>query len=146
MNAPDRGPVLGGLVDGGELRSLHGDDVRLLQTAVRLLGSSLSRRDGACPASLAVLQGLLDRVVASEGVRSRLPTSEVLGSNGSPDRVPSASVSLMDIREVAQALGCGERNVRDLVARRALPACKAAGRWMFDRLDVLDLLASRRAA
>ena len=146
MNAPDRGPVLGGLVDGGELRPLHGDDVQLLQGAVRLLASALSRRDGACPANLAVLQGLLDRVVASEAVRSRLPTSAVLGSVGSPEQVAPASVDRMEIRQVAQALGCKERNVRDLVHRGVLPGVKRGGRWQVEALDVAELLADRRVA
>ena len=142
----DRGPALGGLVDGGELRPLHGDDLQLLQRAVRLLSSSLSSRDGAVPANVAVLQGLLDRVVASETTRSRLPRSEVLGMLGSAEPVLSETFGYMETTEVADLIGCGPRNVRHLVHRGTLPGVKRAGRWTFARVDVLELLDSRRVA
>ena len=142
----DRGPALGGLVDGGELRHLHADDVQILQRAVRLLSSSLSSRDGAVPANVAVLLSTLDRVVAAELTRGRFPSSEVLGMLGSAERVMSENVAVMEIDEVAGMLGCGPRNVRHLVRRGTLPAVKIGGRWTFARVDVLELLDSRRVA
>ena len=143
---PDRGPVLASLVDGGSMSLLYLSDVRLLRSALRLLGTELGRRDGAVPANVAVLAALLDRVAAAAAVAARLPSAAVRGSDGSAWTVPPVNVDRMNLRDVARALGCGERNVRDLVSRGALPAHKAGGRWLVDPLDLDDLLQSRRAS
>ena len=146
MTGTERGALLGTLADGGGFWPLHADDLQALHQAVQLYAAALSRRDGGIPAGVAVLLATLSRVVASDKVRSRLPSAEVLGSYGSSEEVLSASVAVMEIDEVAALLGCGPRNVRDLVHRRTLPAQKRGGRWTFAPLDVVELLESRRSA
>ena len=146
MTVTGRGPVIGTLLDQGGLVLLHGDDLQILARSLRLFASSLASRDGAVPAGVLVLLSALERAATSAAVAARLPSPEVLGSIGSPGRGDSAIVHVMEIREVARALGCGDRNVRDLVARGALPATKTAGRWTFAPLDVAELLESRRYA
>ena len=138
--------MLGALADGGTLRALNLDDIRLLALGLRLLASAHAHRDGAVPANVRVLEGLLDRAVASAQVAARLPSPEALGSNGSAGWAMPATVDLMRVPEVANALGCGQRNVVDLVARGALAGEKRGGRWTFLKLDVLALLQARRSA
>ena len=145
------GGAVGSLVVGGELVLLDVRDAQLLRLAVRLLASQTACRDGAVPANLLVLQGLFERVAAGAAATGlptagRLPHSAVLGSDGSAYGALAGTVGGMEIREVAQVLGCGHRNVRDLVARGALPARKAGGRWLVQPLDLQDLLESRRSA
>ena len=146
MTATDRGPVIGTLLDPGGLAMLHGDDLRILARSLRLFASSLARRDGAVPANVLVLLSTIERAVASATTTARLPSPAVLGRLGSPGREDSATVHIMEIREVAVALGCGDRNVRDLAARGALPGEKRGGRWTFAPLDVAELLDTRRSA
>ena len=92
------------------------------------------------------LQGLLERVTVGAAAAGRLPSAAVLGSNGSVEVGSAGTVSVMEIRDAARVLGCGHRNVRDLVTRGALPARKSLGRWLIDPLDLQDLLDSRRSA
>ena len=146
MTAPDRGQVLGVLVDPGGLVPLHADDLRIMTRSLQLYASSLASRDGAVPANVLVLLSTIERAVTSAATTARLPSPEALGSVGSPGRVDSATVRFMEIRGVAEALGCGDRNVRDLVARGALPGEKRCGRWTFHPIDVAELLESRRCA
>ena len=146
MTAADRGPVLGNLLDHGGLLPLHADDLRILARSLQLFASSLASRDGAVPANVIVMLSALERAATSAATTARLPSAEVLGSVGSPGRVDPATVVLMEIRDVAHALQCGPRNVRDLVARGALPATKAGGRWTFHPIDVAELLEARRCA
>ena len=145
MTAPAHTP-LAIIIEGGALAALGLEDVKVIQLGLRCLVSELARRDGAVPANLLVLQGRLERVVAGAAVAGRLPSAEVLGSVGSLVGGPAVNLEDMEIREAARALGCGQRNVRDLVARGALPARKSAGRWLIAPLDLQDLLDSRRSA
>ena len=145
MIAADHVPVAV-VVDGGKMITLGLDDLQLLRLGLRVLATSVASRDGAVPANVLVLRGLLDRVVAGAAVAGRLPTAAVLGSDGSLVGGPAVNLEDMEIREAARVLGCGQRNVRDLVARGALPARKRGGRWTFDRLAVVELLESRRSA
>ena len=145
MASPAHVP-LASVVDGGKMTILGLDDLQLLRLGLRLLASNMASRDGAVPANVLVLRGLLDRVVAGAAVADRLPTAEVLGSVGSLAGGPAVTLEDMEIREAARALGCGQRNVRDLVARGALPARKSGGRWLIDPLDLQELLESRRSA
>ena len=146
MTATGRGPVIGTLLDQGGLVLLHGDDLQILARSLRLFASSLASRDGAVPAGVLVLLSALERAATSAAVAARLPTAEVLGSVGSVGVALTGIVVRMQIGEVAKRLGCGERNVRDLVARGAVPATKTGGRWTFHPVDVADLLESRRYA
>lgn len=146
MTATGRGPVIGTLLDQGGLVLLHGDDLQILARSLRLFASSLASRDGAVPAGVLVLLSALERAATSAAVAARLPTAEVLGSVGSVGVALTGIVDRMQIGEVAKRLGCGERNVRDLVARGAVPATKTGGRWTFHPVDVADLLESRRYA
>ena len=146
MTATDRGPVIGTLLDPGGLAMLHGADLQILARSLRLFASSLASRDGAVPANVLVLLSTIERAVASAATSARLPSPAVLGTVGSPGLGDSATIHLMEIAEVAQVLQCGARNVRDLVARGALPGEKRGGRWTFARLDVAELLESRRCA
>ena len=134
------------IIEGGALTALGLEEVKLIQLGLRRLVSELARRDGAVPANVLVLQGRLERVVAGAAVAGRLPSPEVLGSVGSVGSGLAANVEDMDIREAAKALGCGHRNVRDLVTRGALSARKSGGRWLIDPLDLQDLLDARRSA
>lgn len=43
----------------------------------------------------------------------------------------------IDADTAAHLLGCSPRNVRDLAARGRIPAVKRAGRWCFNRDDIL---------
>ena len=146
MTAVDPGPVIGVLQDPGGLVTLHLDDLRVLARSLRLYAASLASRDGAVPANLVVLLSAIEQAVASATTTARLPAAAVLGSVGSPGRVEPATVRSMQIREVAKALRCGDRNARDLVTRGALPARKVGGRWIVSPLDVSELLESRRSA
>jgi len=137
---------LGSVVDGGKMTTLGLDDLQLLRLGLRVLATSMASRDGAVPANVLVLQGLLDRVVAGAVVAGRLPTAAVLGSDGSPYAAPAGTVGGMDIREAAKMLGCGHRNVRDLVTRGQLAGRKSRGRWLIAPLDLQDLLDARRSA
>ena len=138
--------MLAAVVDGGAMTGLNLRDVQLLQLGLRLVAQQLGRRDGAVPADVRVLEGLLDRAVASAMTTSRLPSVAVLGSLGSAAPAPLDMLQAMEISEVAAQIGCGQRNVRDLIARGALPAWKVAGRWLVAPLDLLELLDSRRYA
>ena len=145
MTSPAHVP-LAYVVDGAKMTTLRLGDLQVLRLGLCLLASSTASRDGAVPANVLVLRGLLDRVVASAAVAGRLPSAEVLGSVGSVEVGSAGTVEGMEIRKAAKVLGCGQRNVRDLVARGALPARKSAGRWLIDPLDLQDLLDSRRSA
>ena len=145
MTAPAHVPVAV-VFDGGKMTTLGLGDLQLLRLGLRLLATGMASRDGAVPANVLVLQGLLDRVATSAEVADRLPTAAALGSVGSVGSGSAGTVEDMETHEVAQALGCGQRNVRDLVTRGALPARKSAGRWLIHPLDLQDLLASRRSA
>ena len=134
------------IIEGGALTALGLEEVKLIQLGLRRLVSELARRDGAVPANVLVLQGRLDRVVAGAAVAGRLPSPEALGSVGSVGSGLAANVEDMDIREAAKALGCGHRNVRDLVTRGQLAGRKSGGRWLIDPLDLQELLDSRRSA
>ena len=134
------------IIEGGALTALGLEEVKLIQLGLRRLVSELARRDGAVPANVLVLQGRLERVVAGAAVAGRLPSPEVLGSVGSVGSGLAANVEDMDIREAAKALGCGHRNIRDLVTRGQLAGRKSVGRWLIDPLDLQDLLDSRRSA
>ena len=134
------------IIEGGALTALGLEEVKLIQLGLRRLVSELARRDGAVPANVLVLQGRLERVVAGAAVAGRLPSPEVLGSVGSVGSGLAANVEDMDIREAAKALGCGHRNVRDLVTRGQLAGRKSGGRWLIDPLDLQELLESRRSA
>ena len=134
------------IIEGGALTALGIEEVKLIQLGLRRLVSELARRDGAVPANVLVLQGRLERVVAGAAVAGRLPSPEVLGSVGSVGSGLAANVEDMDIREAAKALGCGHRNVRDLVTRGQLAGRKSGGRWLIDPLDLQELLDSRRSA
>ena len=145
MASPDHLPAAY-VVDGAKMTTLGLGDLQVLRLGLCLLATSMASRDGAVPANVLVLRGLLDRVVAGAAVAGRLPSAAVLGSDGSVGSGGAVNVEDMEIHEVAQALGCGQRNVRDLVARGALPARKRGGRWTFDRLAVVELLEARRSA
>ncbi len=145
MTAPAPEP-LAYVVDGAKMTTLGLDDLQVLRLGLRLVASSMASRDGAVPANVLVLRGLFDRVVAGAAVAGRLPSAAVRGSVGSVEVGSAGTVSVMEIRDAARVLGCGHRNVRDLVTRGALPARKAAGRWLIDPLDLQDLLDSRRSA
>ena len=134
------------VADGATLTTLGLGDLQFIRRGLQLLASSLAQRDGGVPATVRSLQGLLERVTVGAAAAGRLPRPEVLGSDGSDEAASGGTVEGMEIRKAAKVLGCGQRNVRDLVARGALPARKSAGRWLIDPLDLQDLLDSRRSA
>ena len=145
MTTPAPGP-LAVVVDGATLTPLGLGDLQLLRLGLRVLATSMASRDGAVPANVLVLRGLLDRVVASAAVAGRLPSAEVLGSVGSVEVGGAVNVEDMEIREAAKMLGCGERNVRGLLTGGSLAGRKVRGRWLISPLDLQDLLDSRRSA
>ena len=134
------------IIEGGVLTALGLEDLKLIQLSMRHLVTAIGRSNAAVPANLLVLQGRLDRVVAGAAVAGRLPSPEVLGSVGSVGSGLAVNVEHMDIREAAKALGCGHRNVRDLVTRGQLAGRKSGGRWLIDPLHLQDLLDSRQSA
>ena len=145
-SAAKSSPILAAVVDGGQFYPLGLGEVQMLLFGISRLALELSRSNGGVPADVRVLESLLGRVVASAQVADRLPTAAVLGSPGSVGWGLAGTVEDMEIREVAEALECGQRNVRDLIARGALSARKRGGRWLVDQLSVVELLESRRSA
>ena len=134
------------VVDGAAFTTLSLGELQFIQRGLRLLASELARRDGGVPATVRSLQGLLERVTAGAQLPARVPAPEHLGTLGNePVGLPD-SLQLMDIDDVSEVLGCGQRNVRYLARRGSLPGVKRGGRWTFDRLAVVDLLESRRSA
>lgn len=94
----------------------------------------------------------LDAILAAgrayrSGARAALDLpAAVDGSCGSAAADPSAKVGPMTTKAVAELLGTGERNVRDLAQRGALAGRLAGRTWRFDVVDVSDYLDSRQEA
>lgn len=67
--------------------------------------------------------------------------ASVDGRDGLPrlvDVSASLSMDLVDTKEMAQMLGCGERNARDLCVRQVFSTGRlVAGRWFAERAEVL---------
>lgn len=82
--------------------------------------------------------------VIDEGDRYRRAMSEtaVNGSNGTPFQDAGRTMPTMTTTEVADRLGCGTRNVRDLADRHGFGR-KVGGRWMFDLSEIDDYARER---
>ncbi len=92
----------------------------------------------------------LDGILAAgrayrSAARAALPAA-VDGSCGSAVNGPSVKVGPMTTKAVAELLGTGERNVRDLAQRGALAGRLAGRTWRFDVVDVSEYLDSRQEA
>lgn len=146
MIGSDPGPALGFLADNGGLEPLHVGEVQLLRLSLRILRTELVRRDSGVPANVAVLAGLLERVVARAESEARIPTVERLGTFGNPVTPVPDNLGVMDIDEVAKLLDCSTRNDRYMAGRGTLRGVKRRNRWAFDRLSGVDLLQSRQAS
>ena len=55
-------------------------------------------------------------------------------SQADPDH--DAGYALLSTAEAARVMGTSERNIRDLAARGAIPACRSGGRWLLDAAAV----------
>jgi len=121
---------------------LSGRECARLEPFVAMVMAT-SRRDGL--PVVAEMQEVLDAILrAGRGFRST--ARSVDGTCGIPSEVPSVMVRDMTSTDVAEQLGCTERNVVGLVARKSLPARRVGRRWVFDPLDVADLLTQRQEA
>jgi excisionase family DNA binding protein len=79
--------------------------------------------------------------------RAALPTATAdSGSTGSAATPRSVKVGDMTTTAVAAQLKTGERNVRDLAARGALPGRRVGRAWLFDAVDVAEYLDTRQEA
>jgi len=140
LDEPWRGPLLrlggGRVLLGG---SALADVVRALETA-----RAVSARDGIAPNRrwLWLLQQLRAELAVADA--SSPPGSAEVPQLADPSWSPQDDV--IDTREAAQLLGCGERNVRDLRSRGVLEGRLVAGRLVFDRAEVAAEVLRRREA
>ncbi|WP_197381454.1 helix-turn-helix domain-containing protein [Mycolicibacterium mengxianglii] len=124
---------------------LDHDEAAYIAEALRLLGRLLAEQADQPTARLASLTARLAK--AAETGRDATPN----GSERLPMRAPGAAgvhardYATVTVAEAARIIGCGQRNVRDLIRRDRLIARRSGGTWLLDAAAV-EAHAARRAA
>ena len=135
------GPILG--LDGPVVVVTPPVAARLARELVPLLQQAQRRGQSVDPDTAATIRAFA-QIGNAYRATARAETIGSYGSNGSATDGSAVTVVTMTTNQVADLLGTGERNVRDLVQRGRLIASGRVGRgWRFDVLDVARFLEER---
>lgn len=121
------------------------DDAAYIAEALRLLARLLAEQRSQPSARLQLVTSKLARYAESGSVATPNGSERLPLRASGVDGVHHPDYATVTPAEAARIIGCGPRNVRDLVCRGRLVARRAGGRWLVDAASV-EAHAARKAS
>lgn len=101
-------------------------------------------RDRRPSPQLSVFIDRLRKTVAKSGVSNVGAGADARDVGVQPDSVDHAPYDVLDTDEAAAVLGITANGVRDLARRKAIPAHRAGGRWLYPAAAVVARAERKR--